>query len=273
MASGTTSVKAETASTQFNLRVAECRLAAAMLCVAAGLDEKRLPLPLTLRSAALACAHATSSNEPSPLFEDRDLEALVAPALSLLSSACPRESYSVDEVTALFPTSHRLILFRSADAAPSDATALVQPNARLQPRLRAKHVFSEAIRVAEFMAVARAYQAPAMPHDTSAAAPNFPLLVHLGSILNSSHTSCDSLYDCSSPELNELTALCRASPGCFGARLTGAGWGGNAVALVSTPAVDSFVAVLQKEYYAPRGLDAARSVFTTSPARGACVFC
>ena len=52
--------------------------------------------------------------------------------------------------------------------------------------------------------------------------------VHL---LYESHESCRRLYDCSSPELDTVVAAAKRA-GAWGARLTGAGWGGAAIVLV-----------------------------------------
>jgi galactokinase len=50
--------------------------------------------------------------------------------------------------------------------------------------------------------------------------------------LYESHESLRRLYECSTPELDLVVAAARRA-GALGARLTGAGWGGAALVLVS----------------------------------------
>ena len=54
-----------------------------------------------------------------------------------------------------------------------------------------------------------------------------------GELMNASHASLRDDYEVSVPALDELTALLQAQPEVFGARLTGAGFGGACVALCS----------------------------------------
>ena len=57
-------------------------------------------------------------------------------------------------------------------------------------------------------------------------------LRQFGKLLFESHESCRRLYACSSPELDTIVAAAKRG-GALGARLTGAGWGGAAIVLVS----------------------------------------
>lgn len=89
--------------------------------------------------------------------------------------------------------------------------------------------------------------------------------------MNESHNSCSDLFDCSCPELDELTALARAS-GAYGSRLTGAGWGGCIVSLICESKVEGFKKKLKEEYPKYRGLTEEELngvVFATKPGSGA----
>ena len=57
-------------------------------------------------------------------------------------------------------------------------------------------------------------------------------LKRFGELLYESHESCRRLYECSSPELDTIVSVAKRA-GALGARLTGAGWGGAAIVLLS----------------------------------------
>jgi galactokinase len=89
--------------------------------------------------------------------------------------------------------------------------------------------------------------------------------------MNISQQSCAGDFECSCPELDQLTALARAS-GAYGSRLTGAGWGGCTVSLVREDQVESFAAKLKEEYGPYRELSEEQMkeiVFATKPSSGA----
>jgi galactokinase len=66
-------------------------------------------------------------------------------------------------------------------------------------------------------------------------------VVAFGQLMNESHASLRDLYEVSSEELDLMSALARSFPGCRGARMTGAGFGGCVVALVQEAEAESFV--------------------------------
>ena len=59
-----------------------------------------------------------------------------------------------------------------------------------------------------------------------------------GALMNDSHVSLRDDFAVCPPALDLLAAAARGIPGCYGARLTGAGFGGCTVALVETGAVE-----------------------------------
>jgi galactokinase len=69
-----------------------------------------------------------------------------------------------------------------------------------------------------------------------------------GLLMNASHASLRDLYEVSCEELDLMAALAQAQPGCHGARMTGAGFGGCAVALVDEAAAADFVEAVGPAY-------------------------
>ena len=88
-----------------------------------------------------------------------------------------------------------------------------------------------------------------------------------GALLNESHASLRDLYAVSSPELDLVTDLARDMAGCYGARMTGAGFGGSAIALVDTNHASAFVAAMTAACAARPSLTG--QAFACHPAAGA----
>ena len=123
---------------------------------------------------------------------------------------------------------------------------------------RALHVYSESLRVLQFK---KATENPSVT------------MQELGKLMSESHASCRDLYECSCPELDELAVLCEKS-GSYGTRLTGAGWGGSAISLVSKDNVDDFIRCVSELFYQPnpeRSKQISTSLFATSPGGGASI--
>jgi len=74
-----------------------------------------------------------------------------------------------------------------------------------------------------------------------------------GALMFAGHASLRDLYEVSTPELDTLVEIARQLPGCYGARLTGAGFGGCTVNLVDENAADEFIRQLQKQYVQATG--------------------
>lgn len=75
-----------------------------------------------------------------------------------------------------------------------------------------------------------------------------------GKIMNECHASLRDHYEVSIPELNTMAEIAQSLPGCFGARLTGAGFGGCTVNLVEKAAAEAFAANLARQYQQKTGL-------------------
>lgn len=81
-------------------------------------------------------------------------------------------------------------------------------------------------------------------------------LALLGSLLKESHESLKSDYCVTGAELDALADAANSQDGCLGARMTGAGFGGCAIALVKDAAIDGFISATQSRYTAAIGHDA-----------------
>jgi galactokinase len=76
------------------------------------------------------------------------------------------------------------------------------------------------------------------------------LIREFGQMMNECHASLRDLYEVSIPELDSMVGIAQSLPGCYGARLTGAGFGGCTVNLVEKSSVEDFVGNLEKRYSA-----------------------
>jgi N-acetylgalactosamine kinase len=113
----------------------------------------------------------------------------------------------------------------------SDGVVLPEPNNGFMLRQKVMHVLTEADRVEK---------------SCESLKNNDPVL--FGKYMNASHKSCDENYGHSTPELNTLVSIMRTT-GALGARLTGAGFGGCAIALVRDEEVESIKEQICEHYY------------------------
>ena len=81
-------------------------------------------------------------------------------------------------------------------------------------------------------------------------------LAKLGALLNASHQSLKDDYEVTGIELDTLAETAQKQPGCLGARMTGAGFGGCAIALVHKDSVDAFIDNVQEAYTKAIGYNA-----------------
>lgn len=73
-------------------------------------------------------------------------------------------------------------------------------------------------------------------------------LIELGKLLYASHNSLKNDYEVTGLELDTLVEVASKQKGCIGARMTGAGFGGCAIALVHKDNVDTFIEKVGKAY-------------------------
>ena len=74
--------------------------------------------------------------------------------------------------------------------------------------------------------------------------------------MSASHASLRDDFEVTGRELDAIVESAMRQRGVFGARMTGAGFGGCAVALVADDAYESFASNVKAEYNALTGLEA-----------------
>lgn len=91
----------------------------------------------------------------------------------------------------------------------------------------------------------------------------------LGGLMDESHASLRDDYEVSSDALNAMVEIARGQSGCYGARMTGAGFGGCAVALVAAEQAEDFAQTVAAAYRRATGNEPA--VYVCRPSQGATV--
>ena len=94
-------------------------------------------------------------------------------------------------------------------------------------------------------------------------------LAGVGALMDQSHASLRDDFEVSRPELDTMVQLAQKEDGCYGARMTGAGFGGCAVALVAHDRAASFAHSVSEAYTRAVGLRPA--VYVCSPSQGASI--
>lgn len=167
--------KVSTADTNFNLRLLETRLAAAIIAKKLSLDPQ------------------CSGSEPVLLYDiyeclDRSFDKCLEMVKQTLSQDA---GYTLAQAAEDLDTPLEALI-------KAHASSFKTLPSRLNLYDRAAHVFSEAQRVSQFQQICKST-------DLS----DHQKLTEMGQLMNSSQDSCRDLYQCSCPQLDELVALSR----------------------------------------------------------------
>ncbi|GAP86026.1 putative galactokinase [Rosellinia necatrix] len=265
-----TSNKQVTGPIHYNLRVVECSMAAAFLnaklCPAgAELPGDAGPLGVSLRGFH---DNYFRGDTRKPMVEQlADLIGLTERTLT------QEEGYTVEEVASHVGVSPDELRARFMASFPVRGD-------RFKLRQRALHVFAEALRVLQFLALLedpsqqqQQQQNPASS-SSSSSEDTTEFNQRLGALMNETQASCRDVYECSCPEIDDICRIARAA-GSYGSRLTGAGWGGCSVHLVPADRVDRIRAALVEQYYSKRQLtekELEDAIVVSRPMNGSAVF-
>ncbi|KAL2066890.1 hypothetical protein VTL71DRAFT_1314 [Oculimacula yallundae] len=234
----------------YNLRVVECSLAAAYLHAVLNKSTSPLPKdsgPLDISLHGFQSTYFSSSD----LSPETQLTQLIALTKSTLTN---EEGYTREEIASAISCSVDELNERFTSTFPVRAE-------KFKLRQRALHVFTEALRVLQFLSILE------NPSPTSNTASS------LGALMNATQASCADLYECSCPEIDAICSIARKA-GSLGSRLTGAGWGGCSVHLVPNDKVEDVKRAWEAEYYSKMELTQEQkegAVVVSKPGSGSAV--
>lgn len=255
--------KRVTGPVNYNLRVVECTLAALYLSrvlqLANPLPSDAGPLGVSLRGLQDSYFAEKEGTGVGNHVDAETYTAQLKKLMQLTHEHLPEEGYTREDIGR--------VLGMSVDELNKQYTTKVPVRAeRFKLRQRALHVFSEALRVQRVMQLLRE-QGSAKAEQAQE---------RLGAIVSEVHASCRDQYECSCPELDQLCAISIKNGG-WGARVTGAGWGGCSVHLVPAERAEQVRKVWKEEYYDVKfpGMSKEKleeAVVVSKPGRGSLVF-
>lgn len=228
--------KVETAPTNYNLRVVEVTVAAEVLAAKYGVSlNKAGALGKGNLRDFMNAYYSKYHNVSKPW--DGDVAIGIERLNKMLelvqeTFGTHKSGYTVEEASAALNTSKE-------EFTKDYLTTFPVRFQVLKLYQRAKHVYSEALRVLDALKVMTSGQK--FKED----AEFFKLF---GGLMNQSQESCDKLYECSCEETDKICEIA-LSNGSFGSRLTGAGWGGCTVHLVPTENVTKVKTALINDFY------------------------
>lgn len=266
-----TSDKFVTGPIHYNLRVVECSLAAAYLNAVINPPGTQLPADAGPLGISLHGFHETyfalQEHSTGATARNKPVQDQLAELIDLTKTTLDKpEGYTREEIAAVLNLTVDELNARFTSRFPVRAE-------RFKLRQRALHVFSEALRVLQFMALLETAPtvSPADGRDTTTTA---AYNEQLGALLNDTQTSCRDVYECSCAEIDSLCAIARKA-GSYGSRLTGAGWGGCSVHLVPADKVAAVREAWEKEYYSKLQLTEEQreaAVVVSRPGSGSAVY-
>lgn len=261
---------------QYNLRVVETRLAARALMRILKVSAESPPkFRHMLRAVADSYWETYPDRWEQTLNKFADVRAAyddcgetvakLQAMLNLVEEHLPRRGLTREEV-------EDLVGVHGAEFEQEFLAAFPVRTHRYFLHARAFHAYSEAQRVLQFRHICERAVAAQERGDQI---DMHRVYLRLGALMNASHESLRTSYECSSPELNLIVHLTRQH-GALGSRLTGAGWGGCTISLVPTLKAPEIMTALRHSYYGQRfgaltPAEISANMFITKPSQGACI--